>query len=94
MHLTEKAITRENFGDCCHQFFGKEEPKAEIGDGLTVFERSARALAEHISVCALTERLMGRKIRNRRSRAFVGTHEGACAPRNEPNNWLTTVSRS
>jgi HAD superfamily hydrolase (TIGR01549 family) len=41
----EMAVTRESFGDCCHQFFGKEEPAAETGDGLTVFERRIRRLA-------------------------------------------------
>jgi putative hydrolase of the HAD superfamily len=35
----EMAVTRERFADCCHQFFGKEEPAAEAADGLTVFER-------------------------------------------------------
>jgi len=41
----EIAVTRESFRDCCHQFFGKEEPSAEIADGLTVFERRIHRLA-------------------------------------------------
>jgi putative hydrolase of the HAD superfamily len=41
----EMGVTRESFRDCCHQFFGKEEPSAEIADGLTVFERRIHRLA-------------------------------------------------
>jgi len=41
----ETAVTRERFGDCCHQFFGKEEPMANTADGLTVFERRINRLA-------------------------------------------------
>jgi HAD superfamily hydrolase (TIGR01549 family) len=41
----EMAVTRERFGDCCHQFFSKEEPAAETTDGLTVFERRIHRLA-------------------------------------------------
>lgn len=41
----EMAMTREKFGDSCHEFFGKEEPIAEIADGLTVFERRINRLA-------------------------------------------------
>jgi putative hydrolase of the HAD superfamily len=41
---SEMAVTRERFGDCCHQFFGKEEPAAETADGLTVFERRIHRL--------------------------------------------------
>lgn len=43
--LPERAVTRETFDDCCHQFFSKDEPTAEIGDGLTVFERRLDRLA-------------------------------------------------
>src|SRR6266516_3436756 len=41
----EMAVTRESFGDYCHQFFGKEEPTAELADGMTVFERRINRLA-------------------------------------------------
>lgn len=41
----EMALTRESFGDCCHQFFSKEEPVADTADGLTVFERRISRLA-------------------------------------------------
>src|SRR5258706_5008320 len=41
----EITVTRESFDDCCHQFFRKEEPAAEIEDGLTVFERRIQRLA-------------------------------------------------
>jgi putative hydrolase of the HAD superfamily len=41
----EMAVTRERFGDCCHQFFSKEDPAAETTDGLTVFERRIHRLA-------------------------------------------------
>lgn len=44
----EMAVTREKFGDCCHQFFGKEEPIAGISDGLTVFERRINRLAANL----------------------------------------------
>ena len=39
------SVTRESFDDCCHHFFRKEEPAAEIQDGLTVFERRIHRLA-------------------------------------------------
>jgi HAD superfamily hydrolase (TIGR01549 family) len=42
---SETGVTREIFDGCCHQFFGKEEPIAEIEDGLTVFERRLVRLA-------------------------------------------------
>lgn len=41
----ELFVSREDFDNCCHQFFGKDEPKAEAGDGLTVFERRLLRLA-------------------------------------------------
>jgi putative hydrolase of the HAD superfamily len=41
----ERAVTRERFDDCCHHFFGKEEPAVENADGLTVFERRLERLA-------------------------------------------------
>jgi putative hydrolase of the HAD superfamily len=53
------AVTREIFDNCCHQFFGKEEPTAEIEDELTVFERRLERLAGNlgfkISLPALKE---------------------------------------
>jgi len=55
----ELAVDRERFGDCCHQFFGKEEPAAEMADGLTVFERRihrlAASLGSHIELPLLQE---------------------------------------
>jgi putative hydrolase of the HAD superfamily len=55
----ETAVTRETFDDCCHQFFSKEEPTAEIEDGLTVFERRvdrlARSLSSKIELALLRE---------------------------------------
>jgi HAD superfamily hydrolase (TIGR01549 family) len=44
----ETAVTREVFDNCCHQFFGKEEPAAEMDDELTVFERRLVRLAENL----------------------------------------------
>src|SRR5437899_2562928 len=44
----ERAVTREDFDEGCHQFFGKEEPKAEIEDGLTVFERRLDRLTANL----------------------------------------------
>jgi HAD superfamily hydrolase (TIGR01549 family) len=44
----ERAVTREVFDQCCHQFFGKEEPVAEIEDGLTVFERRLGRLTANL----------------------------------------------
>jgi HAD superfamily hydrolase (TIGR01549 family) len=41
----ERAVTRETFDDCCHQFFSKEEPIVNIEDGMTVFERRIDRLA-------------------------------------------------
>jgi HAD superfamily hydrolase (TIGR01549 family) len=41
----EPSVTRESFDDCCHHFFRKAEPTAEIQDGLTVFERRIHRLA-------------------------------------------------
>jgi len=42
---SEMAVTRERFDDCCHHFFGKEEPIVENADGLTIFERRLERLA-------------------------------------------------
>ena len=44
----ERAVSREVFDECCHQFFGKEEPTAEIEDGLTVFERRLHRLTANL----------------------------------------------
>jgi len=44
----EMAVTRERFGDHCHEFFGKQEPAAQIADGLTVFERRLHRLAARL----------------------------------------------
>src|SRR5689334_17637623 len=44
----ERAVTRDIFDECCHQFFGKEEPVAEIEDGLTVFERRLHRLTANL----------------------------------------------
>ena len=46
----ERAVTRESFDDCCHQFFSKEEPAAETTDGLTVFERRINRLAASLGL--------------------------------------------
>jgi putative hydrolase of the HAD superfamily len=42
------AVTREIFDECCHQFFGKQEPTSEIEDGLTVFERRLHRLTANL----------------------------------------------
>jgi len=60
----ESAVTRKSFADCCHQFFGKEEPKAEIGDGLTVFERRINRL-----VASLGSQLELRQLKETATRA-------------------------
>src|SRR5262249_44000273 len=44
----ERVVTRESFDECCHQFFGKEEPAGEIKDGLTVFERRLHRLTANL----------------------------------------------
>jgi HAD superfamily hydrolase (TIGR01549 family) len=44
----ERAVTRECFDESCRQFFGKEEPVAEIEDGLTVFERRIHRLTSNL----------------------------------------------
>ncbi len=41
-------LTRPEFEDRCHQFFGKQEPPA--ADGLTVFERRIRRLASGLGL--------------------------------------------
>ena len=45
----EVSVTREQFSDCCHAFFGREEPAAAGQDGLTVFERRISRLATSLS---------------------------------------------
>jgi putative hydrolase of the HAD superfamily len=42
------SLTRDSFDDCCHQFFGKEEPIAQTEDGLTIFERRLLRLAANL----------------------------------------------
>jgi len=41
--LQGMSLNKEAFGDCCHQFFGKEQP-GPTDDTLTVFERRIRRL--------------------------------------------------
>src|SRR5882724_5072196 len=42
-------LTKAAFADCCHQFFGKDQP-VPTDEGLTVFERRLRRLATELEV--------------------------------------------
>jgi 2-haloalkanoic acid dehalogenase type II len=64
----ETAVTRETFDHCCHQFFTKEEPIAEIEDGMTVFERRLDRLAANLG--AKTESAMLKETANRAVNAW------------------------
>jgi putative hydrolase of the HAD superfamily len=43
------SVTRDQFDDCCHAFFGREEPTSNADIGLTVFERRIRRLAASLN---------------------------------------------
>ena len=43
------SLSKSAFDDCCHQFFGKDEPEP-ADDGLTVFERRIRRLANSLEL--------------------------------------------
>ena len=45
------SLTKEDFADCCHQFFAKDEP-VPTEKGLTVFERRIRRLATSLELNA------------------------------------------
>jgi HAD superfamily hydrolase (TIGR01549 family) len=45
----DASLTKEAFADCCHQFFGKEQPEPN-DTGLTVFERRSQRLATSLDL--------------------------------------------
>ncbi len=46
---SEVSVTRDQFDDCCHAFFGRDEPAADADIGLTIFERRIRRLAASLN---------------------------------------------
>jgi HAD superfamily hydrolase (TIGR01509 family) len=54
----DSFLSRAAFEDCCHQFFGKEQPP-HADDGLTIFERRIRRLTASLGLAVEIPGLQG-----------------------------------